>query len=1325
MGIHPEYDRNISAMKNPQPTPHQRPSTDLNNLRRLNSGIKGGTAKKLNRSNMKVMFFRLCSFLSLFLLGNTGILAQSINLQWEPREDLNILLPSSVGVYETSGKLSDGAPVRAVYATIDLRDKNLKLRALGSNNFRQTTKETSDQNDGILAINGGYFSGNTSVSLLVSDGEILSPGLSHTHKKGGFGLIEGKPEIFWTQSESATSPPLVYNTPTSKTGGQSLKANQAVGGGPVLVKNGEIHVTSEEEGFGGSHILRHPRTAIGYRDEHTLVMMVVDGRQETSAGVTLPELAQMMYDVGAVEALNLDGGGSSAMVAAEEVVNIPADIPGGNRNSLRRNASALVLSERIPSEGNEVYYFDTDSQYYTEEGLWKTSNLVNYYGESPSRTSSADQLHNKAVYTFDSIPRKNYQLGAWWTVSGENSDRIAYILHHGHSSDTIFVDQQTLHNSGKWNIIGEFNLGSNDSLEIMGAGKQGKMKIDAIRLVAEKNTPELPVRGDLRIAVISDLNSGLGAADYEWQVDSIIRRIPRLWRPDMVISGGDMVAGMGISDTAHLRKMWAGFDKHIASPLKKQNIPFAFTLGNHDGPRSYPVEQKIAAEYWNKPENDPGLEFVDREFFPNYYSFVKDDFFFVSWEASSSEITQANLEWMKQQFEKPEAMNAKMRFVVGHMPLYSVAQERDSKGNVLQNPEKLQQLLEDFNVHTYISGHQHAFFPGKKGDLELLNTGAAGSGPRGWLTQETKPVNTITIMDIFKEEDSISYHTYKIKEKKAGDMALFNEKGLPSSIFGLNGFIVRRDISLVTKASGAFSAINASENSEETGKGKVTAEISGNKLFISGEFSQLKGNLVQEDPVALFRGRNTEEGEIQSVLKVRPKSKTAGKLSGTVKADKDLAELLAIGALYVSIKTEAGEIRTQLTPVNNRSPEEPEIISHKARNIYAVRDLEALYEIEWTAANDLDGDFISYTYQLSSDRNFDNIVFQEKTGRTPGLKRTEKDWFQLLEAAPVGNPVTFYHRVAASDGKNIVYTPGRQFQLMKTNEPLDDFIEVPAPEYVFSGKIENAPGAGYGAEWDHNGKLWLADYGGSLIVKLPNGTDAPFSPLKAVEIAGKTYDLSPVNGIGIDSDGHVLVGRNRHLIKIDATTGKGIAVWEAPEGQRAITSPRANDSGEIYAMSLFGDDLNYVLKQNAQIPSTFDLVRTLELKNRILSRTFDMSPNGKTLYFPDPGSPMIQKYTSKDGISYTKEKEITSTSSGSSAIQVVNGNSIYVAARASGIAPSTFHFRNEEEQKMWTMELPEVNGAEPRGIGVSPDGKTLIFCSWDKGGGYFQFVLKE
>jgi exopolysaccharide biosynthesis protein len=74
---------------------------------------------------------------------------------------------------------------------------------------------------------------------------------------------------------------------------------------------------------------RHPRTAIGWRADGTLVLVVVDGRQpRISVGMTINELAHLMLDLGCVEAINLDGGGSSTMVIRNKIVNNPSDSTG-------------------------------------------------------------------------------------------------------------------------------------------------------------------------------------------------------------------------------------------------------------------------------------------------------------------------------------------------------------------------------------------------------------------------------------------------------------------------------------------------------------------------------------------------------------------------------------------------------------------------------------------------------------------------------------------------------------------------------------------------------------------------------------------------------------------------------------------------------------------------------------------------------------------------------------------------------------------------------------------------------------------------------------
>jgi exopolysaccharide biosynthesis protein len=97
----------------------------------------------------------------------------------------------------------------------------------------------------------------------------------------------------------------------------------AVGGGPTIVHAGRVHVTAKQEGF-GSHIAsgRAPRTAIGYTAEGYALMVTVDGRApKHSVGCTLYELARLMVELGAVNAINLDGGGSSTMVIGGKAVN--------------------------------------------------------------------------------------------------------------------------------------------------------------------------------------------------------------------------------------------------------------------------------------------------------------------------------------------------------------------------------------------------------------------------------------------------------------------------------------------------------------------------------------------------------------------------------------------------------------------------------------------------------------------------------------------------------------------------------------------------------------------------------------------------------------------------------------------------------------------------------------------------------------------------------------------------------------------------------------------------------------------------------------------
>lgn len=106
---------------------------------------------------------------------------------------------------------------------------------------------------------------------------------------------------------------------------------QAIGGGPRLIRDGKVTVENTTEGIGKDFCTtRHPRTAIGFdKDLKSMVLVVVDGRQPGySTGISLYDLADLMKEFGCYNAMNLDGGGSSGMYVLDKYINKPSDAKG-------------------------------------------------------------------------------------------------------------------------------------------------------------------------------------------------------------------------------------------------------------------------------------------------------------------------------------------------------------------------------------------------------------------------------------------------------------------------------------------------------------------------------------------------------------------------------------------------------------------------------------------------------------------------------------------------------------------------------------------------------------------------------------------------------------------------------------------------------------------------------------------------------------------------------------------------------------------------------------------------------------------------------------
>ena len=311
-----------------------------------------------------------------------------------------------------------------------------------------------------------------------------------------------------------------------------------------------------------------------------------------------------------------------------------------------------------------------------------------------------------------------------------------------------------------------------------------------------------PPRGDLRVVLLSDFNGSYGVTDYSPVVARVAETTVQVWQPDLFLSAGDVIAGQKTSlPDARFAEMWEAFDHAVARPLRDAGIPYAFAVGNHDGSSLrradgnfvYAREREAAGAYWLGSRHEENLAYHDKADFPFNYSFAftppnKPDkaVFILVWDASSATLTEAQWAWTEGELESPAAREAALRLVVGHLPLYGVSAEKNKPGEVLADGDALRELLERHGVHTYISGHHAAYFPGKRGALELLHTG--GVGARGLLGSDAPPRSTVTVMDVNFEPLEVRYTTFDVFS-----FEVISLESLPARLDGLNGTVTRRD----------------------------------------------------------------------------------------------------------------------------------------------------------------------------------------------------------------------------------------------------------------------------------------------------------------------------------------------------------------------------------------------------------------------------------------------------------------------------------------------------------------------------------------------------
>lgn len=306
------------------------------------------------------------------LLSVTSLQAQT---KWINVDTMFQPLPSSVHVYRTTGLL-DGKPNIAYYVSVDLKDKTLDFSAVTGQGKRYTPSAYFEQNNQpLLVMNTTFFEfvHNSNLNVVINKGKLLAyqqhtiPGrgkdtLTYRHPFGSaIGISrKRKADVAWLYTDTSLryayfSPepiPFLKDSIADPQASYMLKKGHfskwkmqtAVGGGPVLVQDGTIRITNNEEmKFAGKAIDdKHPRSAMGYTKDGKLIFLVIEGRFPGKAeGASLTQTAQLLKDIGCLEALNLDGGGSSCLLINGKETIQPSDKTG------QRPVPAVFVVKRL------------------------------------------------------------------------------------------------------------------------------------------------------------------------------------------------------------------------------------------------------------------------------------------------------------------------------------------------------------------------------------------------------------------------------------------------------------------------------------------------------------------------------------------------------------------------------------------------------------------------------------------------------------------------------------------------------------------------------------------------------------------------------------------------------------------------------------------------------------------------------------------------------------------------------------------------------------------------------------------------------------------
>jgi hypothetical protein len=290
---------------------------------------------------------------------------------WKYSVNLSNGFPDAIEAYEFDS-LVQGAKVKAFAVAFNPKNSSIEFKPVLSATAKKPSEfYTQEQGVVYACINGGFFGGNQSYSLIKYNNSVLAANIksvSRTYNglstpyyptRAAFGInAAGDPSVAWIY-HVGTGNDKVYQYPLPSanllgalpkqqpdenypSGGAEWQVNSAIGGSPMLLKAGSINITDKEELIDINNTTSRPRSAIGATTGGLVLVLAIEGDNPSVGypGINLADLAKMLKDLGCKDAINLDGGGSTCLIVNNRQTVKPGD------NGVERVVPSVVVIKR-------------------------------------------------------------------------------------------------------------------------------------------------------------------------------------------------------------------------------------------------------------------------------------------------------------------------------------------------------------------------------------------------------------------------------------------------------------------------------------------------------------------------------------------------------------------------------------------------------------------------------------------------------------------------------------------------------------------------------------------------------------------------------------------------------------------------------------------------------------------------------------------------------------------------------------------------------------------------------------------------------------------